>query len=85
MLHTNYKANYNVLAQRDDYYRLQKIQINTIKGKLGSNNKGLRKGQQQRLQSNKETKEKSNVKCYKYSKKGYYTYECNAQKQHYKL
>jgi len=45
-LNANYKAKRDVLAWRDDYYGLQKIQIDVTKGKLGSNNKGLRKGQQ---------------------------------------
>ena len=45
ILNANYKAKYNILVQRDNYYRLQKIKINTTKSKLGSNNKGLRKGQ----------------------------------------
>ena len=44
ILNANYKAKHNILAQRDDFYRLQKMQIDTIKSKLGSS-KDLKKGQ----------------------------------------
>jgi hypothetical protein len=47
------------------------MQIDAIKGKPGSNNKGPRKGLL-RLQPNKGINDKSNVKYYGCNKKGYY-------------
>jgi hypothetical protein len=53
------------------------MQLDAIKGKPGSNYKGLKKGLL-RLQTNKGTKDKSSIKCYKCSKKGYHVYNYNA-------
>ena len=58
------------------------MQIDVTKGKPSSNYKKNNK----RLQpKTKEIANKSSIKYYSYSKKGYYKNEYNAQKQHYKL
>ena len=44
----NAKVQRDVPVWRDNYYRLQKMQIDTTKGKPGSNNKGLRNRQNKR-------------------------------------
>jgi hypothetical protein len=55
---------------------LQKMQLDAMKGKPGSNYKGPKKGPL-RPQMNKGTKDKSSVEYYEYSKKGYYVHDCN--------
>jgi hypothetical protein len=60
------------------------MQLDATKGKPGSNYKGPKKGPP-RPQMNKGTKDKSSVKYYEYSKKGYYVHDCNTQKQRYEL
>jgi hypothetical protein len=60
------------------------MQLDATKGKLGSNNKGPKKGPT-RPHPNKGTNDKSNVKCYECGKKGYYMRDYNARKQHYEL
>jgi hypothetical protein len=81
----NTKAQRDVPAWRDNYYGLQKMQIDATKGKPGSNNKGPKKGQHQRPQTNKGTKDKSSVECYECGKKGHYARDCNARKQRHEL
>ena len=80
----NRKAKRNVPDWNDNYYGLQKMQIDATKGKPGSNNKGPRKGLL-RPQPNKGTNDKSSVKCYGCSKKGYYKRDCTVRKQRHKL
>ena len=58
------------------------MQIDVTKGKPNSNYKKNNKRPQLKT---KGIADKSSVKCYSYSKKGYYKNECNAQKQRYKL
>jgi hypothetical protein len=60
------------------------MQIDATQGKPGSYNKGPRKGPL-RLQPNKGTNDKSNVKCYGCSKKGYYKRDCTVRKQRHEL
>ena len=67
----NTKVQRDVPTQKDNYYSLQKMQIDATKGKPGSNYKGPKKGLL-RLQTNKGTKDKSSIKCYECGKKGYY-------------
>ena len=61
------------------------MQIDATKGKPGSNNKGPKKGRQQRPHPNKGTSDKSNVECYECGKKGHYARDCNARKQRHEL
>jgi len=60
------------------------MQLDATKGKLGSNNKGPKKGLL-RPQTNKGTKDKSSVECYECGKKGHYTCDCNTWKQRHEL
>jgi hypothetical protein len=80
----NRKAKRNVPDWNDNYYGLQKMQIDATKGKPGSNNKGPRKGPP-RPQPNKGTNDKSNVECYGCSKKGHYKRDCTVRKQRHEL
>lgn len=75
----NTKARRNVPDWRDDYYGLQEMQLDATSGRPGSNKKGPKKGRS--LQTNKGTKDKSNVECYGCGKKSHYKNECNARKQ----
>jgi hypothetical protein len=82
----NSKVQREVPAWKDNYYGLQKMQIDATKGKPGSNNKGPRNGQKQRPQpKTKGTTDKSSVECYGCGKKGHYKNECNARKQRHDL
>jgi hypothetical protein len=81
----NTKAQRDVPTWKDNYYGLQKMQIDSTQGKPGSN-KGPRKGQNKRPQpKTKGTTDKSNVECYGCGKKGHYKNECNARKQRHDL
>jgi hypothetical protein len=80
----NRKAKRNVPDWNDNYYGLQKMQIDATKGKPGSNNKGPRKGPP-RPQPNKGTNDKSNVECYGCGKKGHYKRDCTVRKQRHEL
>jgi hypothetical protein len=82
---SNTKAQRDVPSWKDNYYGLQKMQLDATKGKPGSNNKGPRKGPQQRPQTNKGTNDKSNVECYECGKKGHYARDCHARKQRHEL
>jgi hypothetical protein len=75
--HANTKAKRDVPEWRDNYYGLQKMQIDATKGKPGS--KGQGKGQQ------KKPKDKSQVECYGCGKKGHFKNECRARKQSHEL
>lgn len=81
----NTKVQREVPAWKDNYYGLQKMQIDATQGKPGSNNKGPRKGQKQGQPKTKGTTDKSNVECYGCHKKGHYKSECNARKQRHDL
>jgi hypothetical protein len=82
----NSKVQRDVPAWKDNYYGLQKMQIDATTGKPGSNNKGPKKGQNKRPQpKTKGTTDKSNVECYGCGKKGHYKSECNARKQRHEL
>jgi hypothetical protein len=83
----NKKAKRNVPDWNDNYYGLQKMQIDATKGKPGSNNKGPSKGHQNKRPQpkTKGTADKSNVECYGCGKKGHYKNECNARKQRHEL
>lgn len=72
----NTKAKREVPAWRDDYYGLQKMQLDATQGKPGS--KGQKKGQ-------KKSKDKSQIECYGCGKKGHYKNECKARKQSHEL
>lgn len=72
----NTRARREVPAWRDDYYGLQKMQLDATHGKPGS--KGQKKGQ-------KKSKDKSQVECYGCGKKGHYKNECKARKQSHEL
>jgi hypothetical protein len=78
----NRKAKRNVPEWKDNYYGLQKMQLDATKGKPGSNhNKGSKNNSNKRPQSKtKGTTDKSNVECYGCGKKGHYKNECNARK-----
>jgi len=80
----NNKVQRDVPAWKDNYYGLQKMQIDATHGKPGSNNKGPRKGLL-RPQTNKGTKDKSSIECYERGKKGHYARDCNARKQRHEL
>jgi hypothetical protein len=81
----NTKVQREVPAWKDNYYGLQKMQIDATQGKPGSN-KGPKKGQNKRPQpKTKGTTDKSNVECYGCGKKGHYKNECNARKQRHDL
>lgn len=72
----NTKAKRDVPEWRDNYYGLQKMQLDATQGKPGS--KGQKKGQ-------KKSKDKSQVECYGCGKKGHYKNECKARKQSHEL
>jgi hypothetical protein len=80
----NSKVQRDVPAWKDNYYGLQKMQLDATKGKPGSNNKGPKKGPI-RPHPNKGTNDKSNVECYECGKKGHYARDCNARKQRHEL
>jgi hypothetical protein len=83
---SNTKVQRDVPAWKDNYYGLQKMQIDATTGKPGSNNKGPKKGQNKRPQpKTKGTTDKSKVECYGCGKKGHYKSECNARKQRHDL
>ena len=79
----NTKVQRDVPAWIDNYYGLQKMQIDATSGKPGSN-KNPRKGQNKR-QPNKGTTDKSNVECSGCHKKGHYISECKARVQRHEL
>jgi hypothetical protein len=82
----NTKVQRDVPAWKDNYYGLQKMQIDATTGKPGSNNKGPKKGQNKRPQpKTKGTTDKSNVECYGCGMKGHYKNECKARKQSHDL
>lgn len=83
----NRKAKRNVPDWNDNYYGLQKMQIDATNGKPGSNNKGPKKGQNNKRPQpqTKGTADKSNVECYGCGKKGHYKNECKARKQSHEL
>jgi hypothetical protein len=82
----NSKVQRDVPAWKDNYYGLQKMQIDATTGKPGSNNKGPKKGQNKRPQpKTKGTTDKSKVECYGCGMKGHYKNECNARKQRHDL
>jgi hypothetical protein len=83
--YANSKAKREVPAWKDDYYGLQRMQLDATKGKPGSNKKGPPNGGSKRPQPNKGTTDKSNVECYGCGKKGHYKNECNARKQRHDL
>lgn len=74
----NSKAKRDVPEWRNDYYGLQKMQLDATQGKPGS--RGQKKGPQQR-----KSKDKSQVECYGCGKKGHYKNECRARKQSHEL
>ena len=74
----NTKAQREVPAWKDNYYGLQRMQIDATKGKPGSNNKKQNKRPQPKT---KGTADKSSVECYGCGKKGHYKNECKARKQ----
>ena len=82
----NSKVQRDVPAWKDNYYGLQKMQIDATSGKPGSN-KGPSKGHQNKRPQpkTKGTADKSNVECYGCGKKGHYKNECNARKQRHEL
>jgi hypothetical protein len=83
----NTKVQRDVPAWKDNYYGLQKMQIDATQGKPGSNhNKGSKNNSNKRPQSKtKGTTDKSSVECYGCGKKGHYKSECNARKQRHDL
>jgi hypothetical protein len=81
----NTKVQRDVPAWNNNYYGLQKMQLDATKGKPGSN-KGSKNNSNKRPQSKtKGTTDKSNVECYGCGKKGHYKNECNARKQRHDL
>jgi hypothetical protein len=83
----NTKVQRDVPAWNNNYYGLQKMQLDATKGKPGSNhNKGSKNNSNKRPQpKTKGTTDKSNVECYGCGKKGHYKSECNARKQRHDL
>jgi hypothetical protein len=84
---SNTKVQRDVPAWKDNYYGLQKMQIDATQGKPGSNhNNGSKNKSNKRPQpKTKGTTDKSSVECYGCGKKGHYKNECNARKQRYDL
>jgi hypothetical protein len=82
---SNTKVQRDVPAWKDNYYGLQKMQIDATKGKPGSNNKGPKKGQHQRPQTARGTNNKSKDECYECGKTGHYARDCKARKQRHEL
>ena len=78
----NTKVQRDVPAWKDNYYGLQKMQIDATNGKPGSNNNKQNKRPQPKT---KGTADKSNVECYGCGKKGHYKNECKARKQSHEL
>jgi hypothetical protein len=83
----NTKVQRDVPAWKDNYYGLQKMQIDATQGKPGSNhNNGSKNKSNKRPQpKTKGTTDKSSVECYGCGKKGHYKSECNARKQRHDL
>jgi hypothetical protein len=84
---SNTKVQRDVPAWKDNYYGLQKMQIDATQGKPGSNhNNGSKNKSNKRPQpKTKGTTDKSSVECYGCGKKGHYKSECNARKQRHDL
>jgi hypothetical protein len=82
----NTKVQRDVPAWNNNYYGLQKMQLDATKGKPGSNNnKSPKNGQNKKQPKTKGTTDKSNVECYGCHQKGHYKSECNARKQRHDL
>jgi hypothetical protein len=82
----NTKVQRDVPAWNNNYYGLQKMQLDATKGKPGSNNNNNKGSRKKRPQSKtKGTTDKSSVECYGCGKKGHYKSECNARKQRHDL
>jgi len=76
-----------VPAWRDDYYGLQKMQIDaTRQGKPGSNSNKKRQGANRgNPPQTKGASDMSKVECYECGKKGHYARDCSARKQRHEL